>query len=101
MKIKLGGAKGRVIGNTQRRRDGRGEGALPQSKRGKKGRGSPLPLLSFLLHLYQFLNVLCPLRVLYKSISGLRTTHSLPAHLISATINDEIAYTEPNRNPMD
>ncbi|KAF8382082.1 hypothetical protein PRIPAC_71224 [Pristionchus pacificus] len=32
---------------------------------------------------------------------GLRTTHSLPAHLISATINDEIAYTEPNRNPMD
>ncbi|GMT34975.1 hypothetical protein PFISCL1PPCAC_26272, partial [Pristionchus fissidentatus] len=35
------------------------------------------------------------------TVGGLRTTHSLPAHLISASIDDEITYSEPDRNPMD
>ncbi|GMT03812.1 hypothetical protein PENTCL1PPCAC_25986 [Pristionchus entomophagus] len=34
-------------------------------------------------------------------VGGLRTTHSLPAHLISASIDDQITYSEPDRNPMD
>ncbi|GMR33969.1 hypothetical protein PMAYCL1PPCAC_04164, partial [Pristionchus mayeri] len=36
-----------------------------------------------------------------QPVGGLRTTHSLPAHLISATIDDELTYSEPDRNPLD
>ncbi|GMT03837.1 hypothetical protein PENTCL1PPCAC_26011, partial [Pristionchus entomophagus] len=35
------------------------------------------------------------------SIVGLCTTPSLPAHLISASIDEQITYSEPDRNPMD